>query len=58
MKLVQAMGEEGEVSMGTWTKAQIMRYIMWVTAAAVQRGNARVVLAGWMRSMRVERKGE
>jgi hypothetical protein len=58
MKLVQAMGEEGEESMGTWTKAQIVRYIMSVTAAAVQRGNARVVLAGWMRSLRVKGKGE
>jgi predicted nuclease with RNAse H fold len=32
MKLVEAMGEEGEEAMGTWTKAEIMRYILSLTA--------------------------
>jgi hypothetical protein len=39
--------------MGTWTKAQIMQYTMLLTATAVQRGNARVILAGLMKSLRV-----
>ena len=53
MKLVQAMGEEGEEVMGAWTKAEIMRYILSLTAVAVQRGNARVVLSGRMKSLRM-----
>jgi hypothetical protein len=53
MKLVQAMGEEGEEAMGAWTKAEIMRYILSLTAIAVQRGNARIVLSGRMKSLRM-----
>jgi hypothetical protein len=52
MKLVQAMGEEGAQTMGMWTSAQITRYIISLTAVAVQRGNARIMLAGRMRSLR------
>jgi hypothetical protein len=57
MKLVQAMGEEGEEAMGAWTKAEIMRYILSLTAVAVQRGNARVVLSGRMKSLRMIAEG-
>ena len=57
MKLVQAMGEEGEEAMGAWTKAEIMRYIVSLTAAAVQRGNARAVLSGRMKSLRMTAMG-
>ena len=53
MKLVEAMGEEGKEAMGSWTKAEIMRYILSLTAVAVQRGNARIVLSGRMKSLRM-----
>jgi len=52
MKLVQAMGEEGEETMGAWSKAEIVRYTLSMTATAIQRGNARVMLAGRMQSMK------
>jgi phosphoribosyl-ATP pyrophosphohydrolase len=40
MKLVQALGEEGEETMGAWSKEEIIRYTLSVTATAIQRGNA------------------
>ena len=53
MRLVQAMGEAGEEAMGgAWTKAEIVRYTLAVTATEVQRGNARVMLSGRMRALR------
>ena len=52
MELVQAMGEEGEETMGAWSKAEIVRYTLSMTAAAIQRGNTRVMLAGRMHSMK------
>jgi hypothetical protein len=57
MKLVQAMGEEGEETMGAWTKTEIVRYVVSLTASAVQRGNARIMLAGRMRVLRANAKG-
>jgi hypothetical protein len=52
MKLVQALGEEGEEAMGAWSKEEIIRYTLSVTAVAIQRGNARVMLAGRMQSLK------
>ena len=52
MKLVQALGEEGEEAMGAWSKEEIIRYTLSVTAAAIQRGNTRVMLAGRMQSLK------
>jgi hypothetical protein len=52
MKLVQALGEEGEEAMGAWSKEEIIRYTLSVTAAAIQRGNARMMLAGRMQSLK------
>ena len=49
MKLVQAMGEEGEEAMGTWTKGEIVRYTLSMTAIAVQRGNACLFTMVWRR---------
>jgi hypothetical protein len=60
MKFVQAIGEAGEETMGTWSKTEIMRYTLAITAAAVQRGNARIMLAGRMQALKVVemKKGE
>jgi hypothetical protein len=55
MKLVQAMGEEGEETMGAWTKEEIVRYTLSMTAIAIQRGNARVMLAGRMQSLKASK---
>jgi hypothetical protein len=55
MKLVQAMGEEGEETMGAWTKEEIVRYTLCMTATAIQRGNARVMLAGRMQSLKANK---
>ena len=55
MKPVQAMGEEKEETMGAWTKEEIVRYTLSMTAIAVQRGNARVMLAGRMQSLKASR---
>jgi phosphoribosyl-ATP pyrophosphohydrolase len=52
MKLVQAMGEEGEETMGAWRKEEIIRYTLSAIAATIQRGNARVMLAGRMQSLK------
>jgi hypothetical protein len=55
MKLVQAMGEEGEETMGAWTKEEIVRYTLSMTAVAIQRGNTRVMLAGRMQSLKASK---
>ena len=55
MKLLQAMGEEGEETMGAWTKEEIFRYTLSMTAATIQRGNARVMLAGRMQSLKASK---
>ena len=55
MKLVQAMGEEGEETMGAWTKEEIVRHTLNMTATAIQRGNARVMLAGRMQSLKASK---
>ncbi|HEY4385420.1 MAG TPA: hypothetical protein VGN34_13255, partial [Ktedonobacteraceae bacterium] len=52
MKLVHALGEEGEETMGAWSKEEIIRYTLSVTGIAIQRGNARVMLAGRMQSLK------
>ncbi len=57
MKLVQAMGEEGKDAMGAWTKEEIVRYVLSLTATAVQRGNAKMMLAGRMWALRVSGMG-
>jgi hypothetical protein len=55
MKLVQALGEEGEETMGAWTKEEIVRYTLSVIAVTIQRGNARVMLAGRMQTLKASK---
>jgi hypothetical protein len=50
IKLIQAIDEKGQNwSVGTWTRARIERQLLGVVAA-VQRGKALAMLAGYTRA--------
>jgi hypothetical protein len=47
LKLVHTIAEEGEDTMRMWSSEQIARYSLCLTATAIQRGNAMVMLHGY-----------
>ena len=49
-ELVRAIGDEGERWLGAWSSAGIQRHLLGCIAAAVQRGNALVMLTGYTRA--------
>ena len=50
-ELVRAIGDEGERWLGAWSSVSIQRHLLGCIAAAVQRGNAMVMLTGFTRAM-------
>ncbi len=64
LKLIHAMAEEGEDTMRMWSSEQIARHSLCLTATAVQRGNAMMMLHGYTQCRRAktdtgrERTGE
>ena len=52
LKLIHAMAEEGEDTMRMWSGEQIARHSLCLTATAVQRGNAMMMLHGYTQCRR------
>ena len=46
-KLIHTIAEEGEDTMRMWSSGQIARHSLCLTATAVQRGNAMMMLHGY-----------
>ena len=49
-ELARAIGDEGERWLGAWSSVGIQRYLLECIAAAIQRGNAMVMLTGFSRA--------
>jgi len=52
LRLIHTIAEEGEDTMRLWSSEQIARYSLCLTATALQRGNAMMMLHGYTQCRR------